>query len=116
MLPLSAAIENFDEHAVAALIDSGAEVNLPDPDLGGCYPLQLSVDIECEDSCRRYDMGDLQATPRTIITTLLLRAGAEPDLIDPHGASARSWAEERQHSEALRLFGSKDVASRKARP
>lgn len=77
------------------LIESGAEVNLPDPELGGCYPLQLSVDIECEDSCRRYEMGDLQATPRATITRLLVCAGAEPDLIDPNGASARSWAEER---------------------
>ena len=104
MSPLNSAIENFDGQAVAALIASGADVNRPEPEMGGCYPLQHSVDIECENSCRRYDDGDLQAVPRAIITRLLLRAGADPDLADPVGSTARSWAGERCHEEALRLF------------
>ena len=104
MSPLNTAIENFDEEAVQALIASGADVNRPEPDLGGCYPLQHSVDIECEDSCRRYDAGDEEAAPRARITELLLRAGANPDLVDGHGGCARSWAEQRSHQDALRVF------------
>jgi hypothetical protein len=90
---------------VASLIASGADVNRPEPDLGGCYPLQHSVDIECEDSCRRYDAGELQAVPRVAITRILVHAGADPDLLDHAGSSARSWAETRNHNEALVLFG-----------
>jgi len=104
MSPLNLAIENFDEHAVAALIASGAAVNQPEPELSGCSPLQHAVDIECEDSCRRHDAGDPNAVPRATITRILVRAGADPEQVDPSGSSARSWAEQRRHDEALRLF------------
>lgn len=105
MSPLNAAIEDFDAERVAVLIASGIDVNRPEPEMCGFYPLQHSVDIECEDSCYRFDKGDLSASPRATITELLLRAGANPDLIDASGESARSWAEKRLHKEALRLFG-----------
>lgn len=104
MSPLNMAIENLDEEAVQALIASGVDVNRPEPDLGGCHPLQHSVDIECEDSCRRYDAGDRDAAPHAYITELLFRAGANPDLVDGHGGCARSWAEQRSHQDAVRVF------------
>jgi hypothetical protein len=106
MSPLNLAIEHFDERAVASLLASGADANRPEPELGGCSPLQHAVDIECEESCRRYDMGDPEAKPRATITRLLVHAGALPDLADPKGRSARSDAEERLHLEALHLFDS----------
>jgi len=107
MSPLNLAIERLDESAVASLLASGADANRPEPELGGFYPLQHAVDIECEESCRRYDMGDPEAKPRATVTRLLVDAGALPDLIDPKGRSARSDAEERLHVEALLLFGPK---------
>jgi len=108
MSPLNLAIERLDEDAVASLIASGVDVNRPEPDLGGCYPLQHAVDAECESSVYRYDMGDAGATPQATITRLLIRGGADPNLADPNGESARSWAEKRLHNEALRLFDSSD--------
>jgi len=86
------------------LLGEGADPNQPDPDFGGFRPLHLAVDIECENSCRRYDAGDENARPKAIITTLLLNAGANPDLFDFHGQSARDIARERNHREADELF------------
>lgn len=104
MSPLNLAIENLDAHAVAALVAGGAAVNRPEPELGGCSPLQHAVDIESEESCRRDDAGDPDAAPRATITRMLVLAGADPEQVDSSGASARSWAEQRRHDEALRLF------------
>jgi ankyrin repeat protein len=107
MSPLNKAIEDLDETAVAALLAAGADVNRPEPELGGCSPLQHAVDIECEDSCVRYDAGELDAAPRPTITRILVAAGADPDLADPRGRTARIWAAERQHVAALHIFGVK---------
>lgn len=104
MLPLQHAIEHMDERAVIALLQSGADPNQPDPELGNFRPLHLAIDVECEDSCRRYDAGDKEAYPQATITKLLLAAGANPDLADGSGQTARAVASERMHTEALRLF------------
>jgi ankyrin repeat protein len=104
MLPLHLAIEHMDEPKIAALLDQAADFNQADPDIGGFRPLHLSVDIECEDSCRRYDGGDEQAQPHARITSLLLKAGADPDLPATNGQSARDLARERNHVVALKLF------------
>ena len=64
MLRLHHTIEEMDEHAVSALLQEGADPNQPDPEIGGFRPLHLAVDIECEDSCRRYDAGEKAARPR----------------------------------------------------
>jgi ankyrin repeat protein len=95
----------MDEHAVSALLQEGADPNQQDPELGGFRPLHLAVDIECEESCRRYDAGDEAARPRARLTRLLLSAGADPDLPDGNSRTARRMAVERGHEEALELFG-----------
>lgn len=107
MLPLHCAIEDMDEQGVIALLASGADPNQPDPELGGFRPLHLAVDIECEDACYRYDAGDAGAQPKATITRILLNAGADPDLPDGQGQTARSIAQERRHGEALSHFGEK---------
>ena len=104
MLPLHHAIEHTDERAVTALLQAGADTNQPDPELGGFRPLHLAVDVECEDSCRRYDNGDHEARPQATITRLLLDAGADPDLLDGNGRTVRTMAIERMHLEAVELF------------
>ena len=104
MLPLHAAIEEMNEAAVRNLLGDGEDINTPDPSLGGCRPLQLAVDIECELACRLLDEGELDARPVATLSRLLLGAGANPDLPDDSGASARSVAREREHVAALRLF------------
>lgn len=105
MLPLHHAIEHMNEVLVRELLHSGADPNAPDPELGGFRPLHIAVDIECEDSCYRYDMGNLNASPETVITRILLEVGANPDLPDDQGKTARSIAKERLHAKALSLFG-----------
>ena len=105
MLPLHHAIEHMDERAIIALLQTGADPNQPDPELGGFRPLHLAVDAECEDSCRRYDSGDKDARPQATITRLLLHAGANPDLLDGNGRTARAMAIERKHVTAMGLFG-----------
>lgn len=105
MLPLHVAVEHMDEQTIRALLHSGADPNAPDPELGGFRPLHLAVDVECENSCYRYDMGEVAASPRATITRILLEAGADPDLPDQQGRTARSIAKERMHAEALSLFG-----------
>lgn len=104
MLPLHHAIEHMDERAVVALLQEGADPNQPDPELDGFRPLHLSIDIECEDSCRRYDAGDEEAVPRAAITRLLVNAGANPNLLDGNGKTPRTMAFERMHAKALELF------------
>jgi hypothetical protein len=104
MLPLHLAIEHMDEPRIVQLLDDLTDPNQPDPELGGFRPLHLAVDIECEDSCRRYDSGDEQAQPHARITLLLLRAGADPDLRASNGQSACDMARERNHVAALELF------------
>ncbi len=89
MLPLHQAIEQMDEQKVAALLQAGADPNQPDPELAGFMPLHLALDIESEDSCNRYDMGDKEARPRASLTRLLVKAGANPGLPDGSGITAR---------------------------
>lgn len=107
MLPLHMAIEHMDEDAVRALLAEGADPNAQEPEFGGFSPLQLAVDIECEDSRYRYDSGEITASPRATITFILIEAGANPDLPDQLGQTARSLAKERLHTEALFLFNEK---------
>ncbi|MDB5703779.1 MAG: ankyrin repeat protein [Sphingomonas bacterium] len=105
MLPLHCAIEDFDQEALVVLLRNGADPDQPDPDFGGFRPLQLAVDIECEEACRRYDKGELDSRPRASLTTILVNAGASPDLSDAKGLTARALARDRMHMEALTLFG-----------
>ena len=107
MLPLQAAIEHMDEQLVSLLLVRGADPNQPDPECGGFRPLHLSVDIECEDSCRRFDVGEKEAQPHTRLTSLLLQARANPDLPDSSEQTARSIAQVRLHENALILFAFK---------
>lgn len=105
MLPLHLAVEHMNEAAIRELLGAGADPNAPDPELGGFRPLHVAVDIECEDSCYRYDMGDASAAPKATVSRILVGAGANPDLPDLQGRTARSIAKERLHAEALLLFG-----------
>jgi len=105
MFPLHAAIENMDEQDVVDLLSSGADPNQPDPEAGGLRPLQLAVDIEHEACLRRLDLGDDKARPKPVITRILINAGADPDLPDESGQTARSMAEGKGYREALSLFG-----------
>jgi len=105
MLPLHLAVEHMNEAALRELLDAGADPNVPDPEVGGFRPLHVAVDIECEDSCCRYDMGDVSASPKATVSRILVEAGASPDLPDFQGRTARSIAKERLHAEALFLFG-----------
>jgi len=91
--------------ALCELLSAGADPNAPDAELGGFRPLHLAVDIECEDSCYRYDMGDVSASPKATVSRILAEAGANPDLTDFKGNTARSIAKERLHVEAFLLFG-----------
>lgn len=104
MRPLHLAIEMMDLEGVRSLLDAGADPNEPDPALEGFRPLHLSIDIECEDACRRHDAGERDAHPEALITSLLLRAGATPDLLDEKGNSARQIASERNHIAVIKLF------------
>jgi hypothetical protein len=104
MLELHKAIEHMEVQQVRDLLGAGADPNAQDSELGGFRPLHLAVDIECEEACRRNDAGELDAAPRATISSLLMEAGADPDLTDFRGNTARSIAEERCHEQALELF------------
>lgn len=104
MLPLHAAIENFDLLAVRALLESGVDPNAVDPSIGSMRALNLAVDIECEDSCRRYDAGETASRPAADFTSLLISAGADPDMPDARGETAREMALARNHHAASALF------------
>lgn len=58
MFALHHAIEGLDPVTAKSLLEDGAEVNASDPDMGGATALHLAVDIECEDSGRRFDEGE----------------------------------------------------------
>lgn len=104
MLALHHAIEGMDDTTAKYLLQQGAEVNASDPDMGGATALHLAVDIECEDSCRRFDEGDVNAVPIPTLTKLLLDYCADPTVCDASGKTPRDWAIERKHWEALKLF------------
>lgn len=113
MLPLHDAIDNMNADGIRSLLEAGADPNEPDPEIDGFRPLHLALDIECEDSCRRFDLGDLEAKPYSSITKQLLMAGANPYLTDAKGQSAIDIAHERNHEHALALFsGYVDPAGR----
>ncbi|MFZ6756024.1 ankyrin repeat domain-containing protein [Undibacterium sp. Ji50W] len=104
MHPLHQAIESMDYDSVKCLLEAGADPNVPDAEFGGARPLHLSIDIECEESCRRYDKGEFGAVPSASISRLLIEFGANPYLCDPAGQSPIDWATHRNHGAALQLF------------
>ena len=104
MNALHLAAEHLDGEAIQRLLADGADPNVREPELGGFTALHVAVDSECEDSCYRYDMGDLEAAPLVIVSGLLLRAGANPDIPDDSGLTARRLAEERLHHDVLRVI------------
>ena len=110
MLPLHNAIEHLNEQELISLLQSGADPNQPDPSIGGFRPLHLAVDIECEDACSRYDKGDHSARPVARLTRILIEAGANPNLPDEKGMTAKEIAKERAHKEALDAFSIWDEA------
>jgi hypothetical protein len=91
MLRLHDAIEYMHEHAVSALLQEDADPSQQDPEIGGFRPLHLALDVECEESFRRCDAGEEAARPKARLSRLLLTAGADPDLPDGKGRSAREW-------------------------
>lgn len=101
--PLHSAVEHDEIDSLRRLLEEGADPNEPDS-YGGIRPLQRSVDIECEDACRREDSGDEDWMPHATLTAVLLSFGASPDLPDEKGETARMWAQQRKHREALKLF------------
>jgi ankyrin repeat protein len=107
MHPLHLAVERMDIAAARQLLVNGADPNAEEPTLGGARPLHLAIDIECEDACRRYDAGELESTPRSSISALLVEFGADPNLPDYSGQSALDWATERNHQQAVYLFTGK---------
>jgi ankyrin repeat protein len=98
------AVENMDFDLAVQLLDAGADPNFSDPEWSDVRPLHLAVDIECEDSCRREDDGDLNAQPNSIFTSLLVKYGASPHLPDNAGRTPLDWATERNHVQAIHLF------------
>lgn len=94
----------MDYESVKRLLASGADVNEPDADFAGARPLHISIDIECEESCRRYDLGEADAEPLSFMSALLLESGASPHLLDSAGQSPIDWAKRRSHKAALILF------------
>lgn len=108
--PLHSAIEHYEIEVLRQLLQAGADPNEPDPDFG-TRPLQLSVDIECEDACRREDAGDEDWKPHATLTAVLLLHGASPDLPDAKGETARLWAQRRRHEEAVKLFDAQGAAA-----
>lgn len=105
MLRLHTAVESMSVYEIATLISSGCNVNERDPYLGGFTPLHLAIDIECEEACRSYDAGNPDAVPKSKISSLLLAAGADPRIADFSGLTPIQLAAERNHKEALSLFG-----------
>jgi hypothetical protein len=68
-------------------------------------PLQLAVDIEAEEAIREYDRGDEDAQPHATLSATLFAHGAAPHRTGAAGKTAVDWARDRNHQEALRLFG-----------
>lgn len=108
--PLHSAIEHDEIDLLRRLLQEGADPNEPDPDFG-TRPLQLSVDIECENAIRREDRGEEDCEPHATLTAVLLLYGASPDLPDAKGQTARIWAQRRPHREALKLFDAHSPAA-----
>lgn len=104
MLPLHAAIESMNLSEISSLISDGVNVNEQDPSIGGFTPLHLAVDIECEEACRCYDAGSLNAVPKSDISRLLLAAGADPCIADFNGLTPIQLAAARNHKDALLEF------------
>lgn len=105
MNALHIAAELLDVETISRLLSEGADPDERDPELGGFTALHVAIDSECEDSCYRYDMGESDAAPRVIVSGLLLQAGANPDIPDESGLTARRLAEERLHHEVLQIIG-----------
>lgn len=102
MPPLLIAIDNWEVGKVRLLLAEGADPNEPDSH-AGTRPIQMAVDIECEEALRREEAGG-RARPLATLTAILLAAGADPDLPDRSGGTARIWAQQRNHREATTLF------------
>jgi ankyrin repeat protein len=98
------AVESMDFDLAVQLLDAGADPNFSDPEWNHVRPLHLAVDIECEESCRREDHGDLNAQPNSVFTNLLVKYGASPHLPDSAGRTPLDWATERDHVQAIHLF------------
>lgn len=93
---LHCAIEQRNERLVRLLANHGADVNLP-TDLG-MTPLHHAVDIEADSAWQRGE------SPNTVLTSLLLELGADPNRKDSENKTPLDVANEYDHLLASELL------------
>lgn len=94
--PLHTAVEHGNPELVRALLSYGAYVDIQDE--SGFTPLQLAIDMEADGAWQE------GSDPKPIISKILLDSGANPELKNHSGRSARDIAKDYKYLEAISLM------------